>query len=189
MLDVPHKILLQEVAKKLPVIGLKFNTYYRYLGFFSTVDADVPDVNIPVKLHHVFTSSGLKYSTANAAEEKAAESLIRSLERDFKFETKDLNWWNMRRFNRDSYNSCTGWRAAKEENHELKMRVDALTNGWRRTLERVDRVCDKAECARSTTFESCEPGVSESSSEEVSDLAFMTLTSGIAEFEQLGGKY
>jgi hypothetical protein len=85
-----------------------------YRGSFSDVDDDVPDAEIPVKIHHVFTSSGLEYSAAHAAEEKAAESLIHSLERDFKFETKDLNRWDMRRFNRDSHNSCNGWRSAKE---------------------------------------------------------------------------
>lgn len=115
-------------------------------------------MEIPIKIHHVFTSSGLEYNTFQTSEEKAAESMIRSLERKYKFETKDLNWWDMRRFNRDSYNSCSGWRRAKEENHQLRMKVDALTNGWRRTLERVDRTHDKIAIAQSTAFKYCEPG-------------------------------
>jgi hypothetical protein len=115
-LELSHRVILDEVVKKLPVIDLKFETFYRYMGFFSNVYGYVSDMEIPMKIHHVFTSSVLEYSTFQAAEEKAAESMIRSLERRFNFETKDLNWWNMRRFNQDSYDSCSGWRREKEEN-------------------------------------------------------------------------
>jgi hypothetical protein len=61
------------------------------MGFFSNVYGCVLDMKIPVKIHHVSVSSGSEYNTFEAAEEKAAESMIRSLERMFNFETKDLN--------------------------------------------------------------------------------------------------
>jgi hypothetical protein len=159
------------------------------MGFFSNVYGSVPDMNIPVEIHHVFTSSGLEYNTFQAAEEKAAESMIRSLERTFNFETKDLNWWNMRRFNRDSYNSCSGWRREKEENQQLRMKVDELTKGWRRTLERVDRMHDEIGFARSTALQDCEPETIEHSYEEISNSSFAAVNYGIVEFEETAGKY
>jgi hypothetical protein len=188
-LEVSHRVILDEVAKKLPIIDLRFETFYRYVGFFSNVYGSVPDINIPVEIHHVFTSSGLEYNTFQAAEEKAAESMIRSLERTFNFETKDLNWWNMRRFNRDSYNSCSGWRREKEENQQLRMKVDELTKGWRRTLERVDRMHDEIGFARSTALQDCEPETIEQSYEEISNSSFAAVNYGIVEFEETAGKY
>jgi hypothetical protein len=159
------------------------------MGFFSNVYGYVSDMEIPMKIHHVFTSSVLEYSTFQAAEEKAAESMIRSLERRFNFETKDLNWWNMRRFNRDSYNSCSGWRREKEQNHQLKMKVDEVTNGWRRTLERVDQTHDKITSAQSTALDYCEPEAIEQAYEDISNSSFAAVNYGIVEFEKIAGKY
>jgi hypothetical protein len=66
-------------------------TWMGNFGLFSIVDADAPGVNIVVKFHHLFSSGGLQYSMADAAEERAVESLIRSAKRDFKLRTEDLN--------------------------------------------------------------------------------------------------
>lgn len=136
IMPVSRKVVLDEVLKGLPAMGPVFDTYMGYGGLFSDVRAFVFDPVTPVKLHEVFTSSGMEFNTVEKAEERAAEAMIRKLEREYKFETKDLNWENMRRFNNDSYNSCIGWRRAEEENQVLRMKVDALTKGWRRSLER-----------------------------------------------------
>jgi hypothetical protein len=159
------------------------------MGFFSNVDASVPDMKIPLKIHHISVSSGSEYNSFEAAEEKVAQSMIRSLERMFNFDTKDLNWWNMRRFNRDSYNSCTGWRREKEENQQLRMKVDELTKGWRRTLERVDQMHDKITSAQSNALEYCEPETIAQSYEEISNSSFAAVNYGIVEFEETAEKY
>jgi hypothetical protein len=84
------------------MMGPVFGTYLRYGGFFSDVCVFVPDSVTPVNLHEVFTSSGTELHTAEKAEERTVESMIRKLEREHKFETKDLNWENMSHFNNDN---------------------------------------------------------------------------------------
>jgi hypothetical protein len=76
-----------------------------------------------------------------------------------------------------------------EENDQLNMKVEALTNGWRRTVERVDRTHDKICSAQSTAFEYYEPGAAEQTYEEISNSAFADVTDSIAKFEAVAEKY
>ncbi|KAM0847183.1 hypothetical protein ACQ4PT_055175 [Festuca glaucescens] len=184
-MPVSRKVVLDEVVKGLPAMGPVFDTYLRYGGFFSDVRVFVFDPVITVKLHEVFSSSGIEFSTAEKAEERAAEAMIRKLEREYKFETKDLNWENMRHFNNDSYNSCVGWRRAEEENQVLRMKVDALTKGWRRSLESIDCGHQHIVCAQSTAFEYCEPGAADRAYEQIESFASVAIHDGIQQFEEV----
>lgn len=142
IIGVSLKGMLADLVRQLPAFDPLFDTWYRYGGFFSHVRVYVPDLAVPVKLHEEFSSSVREFRTAEEAEEKASEGMIRTLEKNYNFEVKDLNWWDKRQFHFNSYNSCTGWRRAEEENQAFKMKVEALTSGWRRTLEGLDRWCD-----------------------------------------------
>jgi hypothetical protein len=84
--------------------------------------------------------------------------MVFKLERDYKFEIKDLNWQNMRRFNNDCYNSCVGLHRAEEEDEALRMKVEALIKGLRRTLENIDITYQHVTCVQSTAFEYCDGG-------------------------------
>jgi hypothetical protein len=69
------------------------------------------------------------------------------------------------------------------------MKVDQLTNGWRRTLERVDRTHDRITLAQSTALEYCEPEAIEQSYEEISNSSFAAVNYGIVKFEEIAGEY
>ena len=111
-------------------------------GFFSHVHVCVLDSANATKFREEMCSSLQEFSTAEAAEEKAAENMIRTLEATCNFEVKDLNWEMRRHFHIDSFNSCMGWRAAKDEICALKMKMEEMRKGWRSTLEGVERWCD-----------------------------------------------
>jgi hypothetical protein len=141
-MDLSRKAMLVDLVGKVHAVEPKFVTWRRYTGFFSNVHVFVFDLEIPVKLNEVFVSSGVEFETTEKVEERAAEAMIRKLERDYKFEAVDLNWLRMRHFNMEGCNSCAGWRQAQKEIEELKIKVDALTKGWRRTLEELGYGCN-----------------------------------------------
>jgi hypothetical protein len=84
--------------------------------------------------------------------------MVFELERNYKFEIKDLNWQNMRRFKNNSYNYCVGLRRAEEENEALRMKVEVLIKSLRRTLENIDITYQHVTCVQSTAFEYCDGG-------------------------------
>jgi hypothetical protein len=173
-IEISRRDALSSILKKFPACGPKFVTWFRYGGYFSNIHVFVFDLEIPVKLNEVFTSSGVEFPTEDEAEERAAEAMIRKLEWLYKFEVVDLNWRNMRCFYRQNYNCCTGWRQAQEEIEELQIKVSALTKGWRRTLEGLDHACSM---------------VPSEGMASPMDIAEGTFHDGITEFEMVAGKY
>lgn len=142
LISLSRKSILLGLIKEIPARDPVFDTWYRYRGFFTHVRVYVPDLADATKFREEFCSSFQEFSTAEEAEEKAAENMIRILEATCKFEVKDLNWEMKQRFHVDSFNSCTGWRAAKDEICALKIKMEEMRKGWRSTLEGVDRWCD-----------------------------------------------
>jgi hypothetical protein len=49
----------------------------------------------------------------------------------------------------------------EEENETLRMKVETLIKGWRRTLEKIDITYHHIMCVQSTAFKYCDSGATD----------------------------
>ena len=85
--------MLADIAKGLSASEPVYNTWFRYRGYYSNVKVFVPDPTITGEFCEERSSSIYEFNAPLMAEEKTAQSMIRNLEMNYGFETKDFNWW------------------------------------------------------------------------------------------------
>jgi hypothetical protein len=84
------------------------------------------------------------FCTEVEAVEKAAEILIYSLKRKFKFEVDDINWSKKNQYNKDRFALYDEVEYLKEKNLALQGAVRSLRDGWAYTLQLANSVQNMA---------------------------------------------
>jgi hypothetical protein len=69
------------------------------------------------------------------------------------------------------------------------MKVEALTEGWHRTLENIDNTYQHVTRAQFTAFEYCDARAADQAYKHIENFASMAVHDGICEFEQVARKF
>jgi hypothetical protein len=91
----------------------------------------------------------------------------------------------MHHFNNNIYNSCVGLLRMEAENDALRMKVEALTKGWRLYFGEHRYQVSAYDACSVDSFEYCDTGATDRAYQQIDNFTSITVRDGIREFDQV----
>jgi hypothetical protein len=134
-------IVLGELIKALggdkPVYKIGITENNMYYGY---IKVEIPREKGSTEMVELVGCGHGSFSTQVEAIEKAAEALIGSLKKKFKFEVDDINWKKKNQYNKDHFALFDEVEYLKKKNFSLQRAVRSLRDGWAYTLRLANSV-------------------------------------------------
>jgi hypothetical protein len=138
-------MVLVELVKSLggnrPVYKVQITSSGMYYGY---IKVKIPIEKGSSEMVEVVGYSHDSFNTEVEAVEKAAEVLICSLKKKFKFEVDDINWSKKKQYNKERFTLYDDVEYLKEKNLALQDTVRSLRDGWTYSLQLANSFQAKA---------------------------------------------